>query len=125
MLVTDAGKYLRKLWRDACTIQTAQKTTQENGATRLSWVDLCRDEPCKVSFHNHVVSAPADTAYSAASAVQQETKVFIRPDLDVPAGSRITVSTHGGKTLYFESSSIPLHFTNHQEILVEVVQKWA
>ena len=119
--------HLPKLWKDICTIQTVQKVTKSNQATGLEWVNLVEDEPCKISFfqNNMRVNNPTDRSW-VASAVVQQTKLFIRPDLDIPAGSRITVTTHeNNKLLYFESSAIPMIFTNHQEILVESVQKWA
>lgn len=118
--------YLPVLWKDTCRIQISRKVTKENLATGFEWFDLVTDEPCKVSFYNNIRVNGPSADNGIASAVVQQTKLFIRPSLSVPAGSRITVTTHeNNKTLYFESSGIPGIFTNHQEILIESVQKWA
>lgn len=118
--------YISTLWKDSCTIQTVQTVTKENLATGFEWIDLVTDEPCKLSFYNNIrVNSPSADNKIAAAVVQQ-TKLFIRPDLSIPAGSRITIVTHkNNKTLYFEASGIPSIFTDHQEILIEGVQKWA
>ena len=123
--------YLPRLWKDVCTIQTNQKTTKANLATGAAWVNLVTDEPCKLSFFENVrmndtaeVKGPGPLA--VAGPVAQQSKIFIRPDLTIPPGSRITVTTHkNNKILYFESSGMPSIFTNHQEIVLECVQKWA
>lgn len=118
--------HLPKMWYDKCTIQTAQKVTQANQATGFDWVALVTDEPCKVSFFNNFRMNGPTGDYWVASPVFQQVKLFLRPGLDVPPGSRIIVTTHeNNKTLYFESSGQPAIFTNHQEIEIQVVQKWA
>lgn len=118
---------LQRLWNDTCTIQITGNVTKPNGATGKGWETLCKNEPCKVSFfyNNTRLTSPASGGVAAFETVQQ-TKLFIRADLNIPAGSRITVITHkNAKVLYYESSGIPAVFTNHQEILIEGVQKWA
>ena len=117
--------HLPTLWKDACTIQVSQAVTKPNLATGFEWVALVTDEPCKLSFFNNIRVNSPSAENGVAAAVVQQTKLFIRPDLTVPAGSRITVVTHKNSvTLYFESSGIPSVFTDHQEILIESVQKW-
>lgn len=117
---------LRALWRDACTIEAVEEYSKPNGAKAKRWVLLAENEPCKLSYYNNVrVNATADELGMAA-AVFQEAKLFLRPDLDVPPGSRITVVTHRHhKTLKFENSGAVSLFTNHQEILLEDTQEWA
>lgn len=116
---------LKRLWKDRCTIQKAQKITQSNRATGFDWVDLCVDEPCKLSFFNNVKLNSTTTEGLGASAVIQQTKLFIRADLDIPAGCRIKVITHGNKALHYRNSGVPAVFTNHQEIMLEVDDTWA
>lgn len=121
-----AGQVLRTLWQDRCTIQIMTEYTKPNSAKGKRLVTLTEDEPCKLSYFNgvHVNSPSSDTPLAAQ--VVQRAKLFVRPDLDIPAGSRITVTTHtNGIVLYFENSGIPAYFTNHQEISLEARQKWA
>ena len=123
MVVTEQ---LKLLWKDTCTITVNQQTTKTNGATGFSDVPLCTDEPCKVSFFNNNRLNEAASVGLNAAEVFQQAKLFIKPDLNIPEGSKITVVTHqNNKTLHFKSSSTPGIFTNHQEILMEVDNEWA
>ena len=117
---------LPKLWKDTCTITNKQKTTKANGATGFTDVAICTDEPCKVSFFNNFKMNDSTKVDLVAAAVFQNTKLFIKPDLDIPEGCRITVTTHkNGKVLHFKSSGTPSTFTDHQEIIMEVDKEWA
>lgn len=121
------GDYLRLLWKDKCKIEVTQASVQANGATAMAWTILCDEEPCKLSFYNAVgQNGTAKTERDSAAGTFQQVKLFLRPDLEIPAGSRITVTTHtNNRTLYYKKSGISELFTNHQEINVESVQKWA
>ena len=124
--MVDYGKEIRKLWKDRCIIQSSVEYTKENRAKGKRWQTLVSNEPCKLSFFNNVRLNNPSVDLPMAAQVFQQTKLFIRPDLEIPAGCRITVVTHENNiTLYFENSGIPAFFTTHQEILLEVVQKWA
>lgn len=124
--MVDAKKHLRALWKDRCTIETAVEYKKPNKATGKRWEAIVTDEPCKISYFNNVRVNNPTTDLPMAAQVFQQAKLFIRPDLEIPAGSRITITTHLNHiTLYFENSGIPAYFTNHQEIILEVKQKWA
>ena len=117
---------LKLMWKDKCTIKVTDRIIDDDGISSIGWVTLVEDEPCKLSFFNNTNKNGSGTGVENATALFQQTKLFIRPDLDIPEGSRITVITHENeKTLYYEASGIPQIFTNHQEILVEAVKKWA
>ena len=123
--MVNAGTALRALWKDRCTIQVTVEYTKPNKAKGKRFVTLAENEPCKLSYFNNVrVNSPSVDTPMAAQVFQQA-KLFIRPDLDIPAGCRITVTTHTNNiVLYFANSGVPSYFTNHQEILLEVKQKW-
>lgn len=124
--MVDHGKAIRTLWKDRCMIETSVEYTKANKAKGKRWETLVSDEPCKLSFFNNVRLNNPSVEMPMAAQVFQRAKLFIRPDLNIPAGCRITVVTHKNNiTLYFENSGIPAFFTNHQEILLEVKQKWA
>lgn len=117
--------HLPLLWQDSATITHKQTTTKTNGATGFSDVAICTDEPCKLSFFNNFKMNDSTSVGLNAAGVFQNIKLFIKPDLVIPEGSRITVTTHTGKTLHYKSSGSPAHFTNHQEIVLEVDKEWA
>jgi len=118
--------HLPMLWRDTCTIIQKQTMTKTNGATGFSDVALCTDEPCKLSFFNNFKMNDSTKVNLVSAGVFQNIKLFIRPDLVIPEGSKITVTTHdNGRTLHYKSSGSPSVFTNHQEIILEVDKEWA
>ena len=123
MVVTNL---LRMMWQDRCTIYTYQDIQKANGATGKERITLVTEEPCKLSFSNNFrMNDPATVGLNAAE-VFQHIKLFIRPELEIPPGSEILVITHvNGKTLHYRASGTPAVFTNHQEIILEVDQKWA
>ena len=117
---------IQSLWKDKCTIQTIVEYTKTNGAKGKRWESLVSDEPCKLSYFNSVRMSDISTDAAMSVSTFQEAKLFIRPDLIIPAGSRITVTLHiNGHILYFENSGIPAYFTNHQEIILKAVKRWA
>lgn len=119
--------HLPSLWKDTCKVQIAKEVIKPNRATGFELITLCEDEPCKLSFYNSVrVNDSTVEGSYAAAAVFQNAKLFIRADLDIPAGSTIIVITHKNKKeLHFKASSISAIFTNHQEIVMEYDQAWA
>lgn len=114
------------LWKDRCTIRVNQAYTKPNGATGFGEVALCEDEPCKLSFFNNFKMNDSATVGFNAADVFQNIKLFIKPDYNIPEGSKVTVVTHQNrKTLHYKSSGSPSIFTNHQEIILEIDKEWA
>lgn len=115
------------LWLDSCTISITETYTKSNGATGIQDKILCTDEPCKLSFfNNNRMNDSATVGLNAAAAVFQNIKLFIKPDLDIPEGSKVTVVTHtNNKTLHYKASGTPSIFTNHQEIILDLDKEWA
>lgn len=124
--MVDTKNALRALWYDRCKVETCIEYTKANRAKGKRWETLVAEEPCKLSYFNNVRVNMSSTDGPTAAKVYQQAKLFIRPDLEIPAGSRITVTIHQNHlTLFFENSGIPAFFTNHQEILLEAKQQWA
>ena len=117
---------LPKLWKDKATIKVKEKYTKTNGATGTLDSVLCTNEPCKLSFFNNFKMNDSTKANLVSAAVFQNIKLFIKPDLDIPEGSKVTVTTHkNGKVLHYKSSGATSMFTDHQEIILEVDKEWA
>lgn len=124
--MVNAEKHLRRLWRDTCAIDVTADADAPSGAKARRWTPLVRDEPCKLSYFNNVRLNPMPDARSMAAQTFQQAKLFLRRDLEVPAGSRVTVRLHGGADeLFFENTGQPARFTHHQELLLQVSQRWA
>lgn len=119
-MVTAAA--LRRLWTDVCTIETTQ--TVEDPVTHIATpkrVVVAEAIPCRLSYETVSASAVPDPA----SAVVQSVKVFLAPDMPVPAGSRLTITRPGHDPVSYRSSGKPAIHANHQEVRLEIEEDWA
>ena len=88
--------------------------------TAFNDVAVLKDIPCKLSFQSK--QAAADTV--AAMAVSQTIKLFTAPDIIINPGSKITV-TQNGVTKDYTYSGVPAVYVTHQEIVLELFERWA
>ena len=112
---------LQKLWTDTCTVYTQTKTkdptTKRTVPTESA---LLTDQPCKLSIES--LSTVSETDH--APVVTQAVKLFIDSDLTIPAGSKVVV-TRGSRQFIYKASGEPGIFTDHQEISLELFERWA
>ena len=112
---------LKRLWKDRCTVYGKQKTTNpETGITGFAEAVLWEDLPCKLSFQT-LAAAAGDPVAS----VSQSVKLFLYPDPAIPAGCKIVVTRPDGRQYTYAQSGEPGRFTNHQEILLVPMQRYA
>ena len=83
-------------------------------------VKVLEDVPCKLSYES-INTANQSTG---ACEISLSAKLFISPDVEIKAGSKIVV-TQNGKTTAFSNSGEPGVFTNHQEIMLKPFERWA
>ena len=115
---------IESLYRDTCTVYKMQAVLKPNKATAYEETIFLDNQACKLSYSQAVYAQPTAASDGVVSAIDQQVKLFLAPELDIQPGSRIKVE-HLGRTLYFKSSGQPALFTNHQEIRLEMVEKWA
>lgn len=115
---------IESLYRDTCTVYGMVSYKKPNKATAYREGTLYTNQACKLSHSQALSAQPVADNDGVASAIHQVVKLFIAPELDIPAGSKIMVN-HLGRTLYFKSSGVPAIYANHQEIQLEAVKKWA
>lgn len=77
--------------------------------------------PCRISFKNNNLndSQPTETAAKPV----QKIKLFTSPDVNIPKGSKIQV-TQNNVTRAYKSSGEPMMYYTHQEIILEIFDKW-
>ena len=110
---------LVKLWIGKCTIYEYQSVTDpDTYQTTHSLVATVTDEPCRVSYTRETVSDSS----GGVPTTYQVTMLFIRPDLDVKAGSVIEVTQHG-RTIKYKGSSTTAKYSNHQEVVLELYEE--
>lgn len=112
---------VKSLWDGKCTV-TVQKneTNTSTGRTEVKEVDLYKDVPCRISFDT------IDTTELASNAAQkvQGVTLLIGSDVDIPPGSKITV-TQNGVTGSYTKSGKPAVYSVHQQIQLELFKGWA
>ena len=125
-MVEKYAEILKLLWKDSCTVYQWEKVTDpETHVTDFQETLLLEDEPCKLSF-----SSLSSTSGDPAAEAPRSITLFLRPDLDIPAGCKIIVTRTdpgtGEETVFtLSNSGRPGRFFSHQEISLEEFRGWA
>lgn len=116
-----AKRALMLLYEDTCTIYANVPVLDEvTGITEYKETALYENVPCRISFG----SAAAVVADEAAPEVQQTITLFLASEVDVPAGCKISV-TREGNTVDYSRSGEPSVYKTHQEIKLELFERYA
>lgn len=83
-------------------------------------VTVLRGQPCRLSFSSVAAVSQSESAAKTAQTV----KLFLSPDVVIKPNSKITV-TQNGTTGSYTNSSIPAVYATHQEIILEIFERWA
>ena len=113
---------LQSLWTDRCTIDVA--TTETASGTHITaqvWQMIAKDLPCRISFETIAAAGMADPA----AGITQSIKLFLSSTQPVPPGSRVTVTRPGQKAVRYRSSGQPAVYSQHQEVRLELMARWA
>lgn len=110
------------LYSGICTVTATTPTFDESTKqTTNTETTLFTNKPCRLSF---ISAPPSDKLVSnnlihsdtpRAHLADQQIKLFIDPSLDIPPGSKISV-TQNSVTSLFKSSGAPAVYSSHQEI---------
>ena len=119
--VVKARKTIESMYDGTCTIIERQKVKLPNKSTGFKDIVVLEDIPCRLSFKTITNTNQAETGVSA---VVQVTKVFIAPEIQVKPGSKLTI-TQNDVTTEYKSSGQPAIYTTHQEIELELFERWA
>ena len=111
-MVSAQRKALERMWRDRCTvIQRVKVTDPDTKLTDFSETPLLENQPCKLSFEK-LTSTDGENVASKF----QNVKLFLSPDVVIPAGCKIAVQRFNREAGVF---------TNHQEIYLTLWKGWA
>ena len=122
-MVSAQRKALERMWRDRCTIIKRVKVTDpDTKLTDFSETPLLENQPCKLSFEKLTSTDGENTA-----AKFQNVKLFLSPDVVIPAGCKIVVQRFNeiDREFTFSNSGEAGVFTNHQEIYLTIWKGWA
>lgn len=104
-----------------CTI--TEYADLEDSTTHITQTEptvVAKDQPCRLS-HASVTQAVQS---ATATAKDQVIKLFLSPVVTVKPGSQIEVK-QDGVTTKFRASGEPAVFPTHQEIVLELADRWA
>lgn len=119
--ILKARQAIEKLYTGSCTVTEHRKVKDEvSKLVNYEDVTVLEAQPCRLVFK----SAPAAGQGEAAAEVTQAVKLLLPPDIVICAGSRITV-TQNGVTTDYTRSGIPAVYSTHQEIALELFERWA
>lgn len=112
---------LESLWKGTCTIAIKQEVKNLiNKRTEFTEANVYLNQPCKLSF----ARITSTSENNDAALVIQGAKLFIAPEINISAGSKITV-IQNGKTGVYQQSGEPAIYSNHQEVPLELFKGWA
>jgi len=116
-----ARKAIEATYFGSLSVTEQRKVRDEKSKlTKTELVVVLENQPCKLSFETVKATAASDTA----AAVTQITKLFVSPEISIKPGSKITV-TQDGMTTDYTHSGVPAIYPTHQEILLELFERWA
>ena len=114
-------KVIESLYQGTCDVVEHKKVKKPNGSTGFQDVKVLEKEPCRLSFKTIISTNPTDVG---ASELTQTTTLFISPDVKITPGSKIIV-TQNGKTREYKQSGEPAIYSTHQEIILELFDRWS
>lgn len=111
-MVSIKRKAIESLYRDTATITTSVKGQVDPKTGRVINKEKASPEyPCRISYKTF----PIANNPNGIAEFSQLITLFIAPEVDIPAGSKVTV-THLDKTLEFTASGVPARYSDHQEV---------
>ena len=112
---------IESLYEDSCdVIEKRSITDPVTKKTNFEEVTIFEGYPCKLSF-----STLPSTSGENTSSVVQSVKLFISPDISIKPGSKITVKRQDGSFTDYASSGKPAVYASHQEIALELFERWS
>ncbi len=110
---------IESLYKGVCTVYEKRPVKGANHATKHAPVAVLTGQPCRLSYGSKNASSGGDVAE-----ISQNIKLFMAPEVNIKAGSKIVV-TQNGITTAFEKSGQPAVYTSHQEIPLKLFDRWA
>lgn len=116
-----ARKAIEATYFGTLMVTEMQKVKDERSKlTKDEPVVVLKDQPCRLSFEKLQTAVQAESA----ATITQVTKLFVSPDISINAGSKITV-TQDGVTIDYTRSGVPAIYPTHQEIMLDLFERWA
>lgn len=113
-------KAVESHYTGSCSIYEYERVTDEKTKlTKNQEVLKLENQLCRLSYSGSPVAVASNNATSRA----QEVKMFLAPEIEVKAGSKIVVTQNGVTAAYCKSGE-PAIYSSHQEIRLELFKEW-
>ena len=101
---------IERLYKGLCSVKVkVSSVNEETGETVFTEKAVLTEQPCRLSFQSRN-SAAKDDGYNTVS---QSVVLFIAPEVEIPSGSKITVTQNGKTTDYCRSGESAV-YTSHR-----------
>lgn len=111
---------LESLWFGTADIIENVKIKKPNGSTSFEKKTVLQGIKCRLSSS----SATATSNTETVSNISKVIKLFLSNEYSIKEGSIIVV-TQNGITQRYKSSGVPSVYTNHQEIILTLEDKYS
>lgn len=109
-------KAFETMYDSKCTVIVHEEYEKENGSTGFHNITILEDEPCHIQYSSVSDAVQGD----AVATVSQEIRLFVRPDVEISAGSKITVNS-----VNYTHSGVVAKYATHQEIVLKLMDRWS
>lgn len=114
---TQARKQWESLYEGTCDIYTYQQSyNADRHCLSSEKVLAVEGVPCRCALPGSGYGYESKTV----SKLEQDIRLYLAPEVDIPAGSEITVTQANWKAV-FKSSGTPRKYVTHQEVALRVV----
>ncbi|VIG06969.1 phage protein [Clostridioides difficile] len=111
-------KAIEMLYRDKCTIVEYQPVKDPmTKRTNNKEVVVLEKQPCKLSYKNLTSATDGKVAK-----LEQTIKLFISPDIEIKAGSKLIITTQNNIIKEYVRSGESAIYPNHQEVVLELLK---
>lgn len=119
--ILKARKAVEKLYIGTCRVTEHQKV-KDKASKLITYIDqvVLDNQPCRLIFKSADTAGQNETAVSVAQTV----KLLISPEIVIRPGSKITV-TQNKVTADYTYSGVPAVYPTHQEITLQLFERWA
>ncbi len=119
--VVAVRKAIEMTYDCTCNVIQEEKYIKENKSTGFKETKVVENKKCKLSFE----TVTKDSQDDVKSNIVQITKLFIAPEITIKPGSKIEVTNILGQVTIYKSSGEPAKYQTHQEIVLELDERYA
>lgn len=121
----DMQSIVAMMYKDTCTIVERQKVKDPSTKkTEFKEVIVLKDQPCRLAYKSF-----PETSVDNVARMTQQVKLFLSPQIKVNVGSKLIVTqkydSREDLVTEFSSSGVPAVYPSHQEISLELFERWA